>query len=85
MRATARTPAAQITVRLVIRSVAPPTSIVTPRESIAVARTPSRTVTPSSASPFAALRRERLAERGEHALAGVEQDHLRIARGAIRA
>ena len=52
---TVRTPAAQMTVRLVIRSLEPPTSIVTPRESIAVARTPSRTVTPSSASPLAAL------------------------------
>ena len=47
---TARTPAAQTTVLVSIRSVAPPASIVTPRASMAVARAPWRTVTPSSAS-----------------------------------
>ena len=50
------------------------------RASIAVARAPSRTVTPSSASSSATLRRELLAERRDHALAGVEQDHPRVAR-----
>ena len=55
LKLAARTPAAQITVRAGIRSVAPPTSIVTPCGSISVARAPSRTVTPSSARYLAAL------------------------------
>ena len=53
MSGTACTPAAQITVLDSIRSLASPTSIVTPCESMAVARAPSRTVTPSSFSPVA--------------------------------
>ena len=39
-----------MTILVSIRSLAPPISIVTPRASIAVARAPSRTVTPSSPS-----------------------------------
>ena len=79
-----RTPAAQITVRLGMRSVFPSASMVTPRASIAVARAPSRTVTPSSASPSAALADSDSAKAGEHALAGVEQDHPRVG-GSMRA
>ena len=69
-----------MTVRLGMRSVAPSASIVTPRASIAVARTPSRTVTPSRPARLAALAESDSPKAGEHALAGVEQDHSRVAR-----
>ena len=71
-----------MTVRASIRSVAPRTSIVTPRASIAVARAPSRTVDaelgraarPTFSDSFSL-------NADDHALAGVEQDHLRAALG----
>ena len=50
----------------------------TPRASIAVARAPSRTVDAELGELLGGLRRELLAERGHHALAGVEQDHPRL-------
>ena len=62
----------------------PSVSIVTPRESIAVARTPWRTSTPSSVEPARRLRRERLAERRQHAVTGVEQDDPHLVRADAR-
>ena len=76
----ARTPAAQITVLAAIRSGAPLCSSATPSASIAVARAPSRTSTPSEASSRAGLRRQLRVERGQHPVAGVEQDHARVGR-----
>ena len=68
----ARTPAAQITVRAAIRSLDPPSSIVDPALVDRRRLAPSRTVTPSAASSSRRLRRERLAEGGEDAVAGVD-------------
>ena len=74
----ASTPAAQMTVAALTRFSPPWVSIVTPSASIAVTRWSTSGVTPRLSSALRGLRRQLRRERGQDALARLDQQHARV-------